>query len=284
VICSSIAFRFVATFRFVGAKLLVKSLRDGALLRRELPGARTDVWMQLPSGIRGIADLTDVAQRLLIVVEDAAARTCPVRFARTADTAMTDDVSKIDLFCRSDSFLSCAQTFRIVSRDGRSAGGSPRACSRIAFHSVRNPATSSGGVLIVNANCDDVRSRPSSIWSTLLNCASLSSRPCSLSASAISGIRCRPTPERSASAARIHTGDPLKATMPSSSIAVACHPPREEIVWRLRLATVDAVDASHLLDRYRAAHLAPIRQLQSAESAKGAESAERPPSRVRRAA
>src|SRR4051812_3648659 len=83
--------------------------------------------------------------------------------ARTAATAIIDDVSKMDRSCRADSVLSCAHIWLIVSREGRLAGGRFLASSRMASHSFRRLATSRGGVLIVAANRDEVRSRPSRI-------------------------------------------------------------------------------------------------------------------------
>jgi hypothetical protein len=80
-----------------------------------------------------------------------------------ADTAIIDEVSKIDRSCRAASVLSCVQTELIDSHVGRLDGCSRRASSRSALHSERSPAMSSGGVLMVEASRDDVRSRPSSI-------------------------------------------------------------------------------------------------------------------------
>ena len=93
---------------------------------------------------------------------EAESHRTPSGRARAADTAIIDEVSKTELSCRADSVLSCAHTLLIVSREGRLEGCRPRASFRMASHSLRSPATSSGGVLIVAASRDDVRSRPSS--------------------------------------------------------------------------------------------------------------------------
>ena len=54
----------------------------------------------------------------------------------------------------------------------------------------------------------------------MANSLSFSSRPSALSASAISGMRWRPAPHKSASAASTQTGDARNATMPRSSSAL----------------------------------------------------------------
>ena len=148
---------------------------------------------------------------------DADSHRIPSGMARAADTAIIDDVSKIDRCWRSDSDLSCVHRATTVSRDGRLSGCSARASSRTLVHSLRSPATSSGGALMVAARRDEVRSNPSRSPSTVVNSVSGSSSPCALSDSAISGISWRPMPQRSASAARTQTGDARNATTPRTS-------------------------------------------------------------------
>jgi hypothetical protein len=95
--------------------------------------------------------------------EEAESQRTPPGTARTAESAMSDDVSNTDRFCRADSALSCAQTWPMASRDGSDAGWRPRASCRSAAQSARSAATSNGGVLTVAASRADVRSRLSSI-------------------------------------------------------------------------------------------------------------------------
>src|SRR4026209_2232070 len=101
--------------------------------------------------------------RVAPIRADAETHRAPSGRARTADTAIIDDVSKTDLFCRADSVLSSVHSCAIVSREGRLADCIDRASVLMASHSFRSPATSSGGVLIVVASRDEVRSRPSNI-------------------------------------------------------------------------------------------------------------------------
>src|SRR5258705_4533921 len=101
--------------------------------------------------------------RIAQILADAESQRTPSGSDRAAATAIIDEVSKTDLSCRADSVLSSVHILVIVSREGRLADGRPRVSSRMASHSFRSPATSRGGVLIVAANREEVRSRPSSI-------------------------------------------------------------------------------------------------------------------------
>ena len=102
------------------------ALGERAPLRRELRPPRRHR-AELPARVCQVPDLLDFAQRLLVVSSSAAAKmgrcasrrrvrtpraTTPSGTARTAETAITDDVSKTDVSCRADSALSCAHSCR----------------------------------------------------------------------------------------------------------------------------------------------------------------------------
>ena len=179
---------------------------------------------------------------------DADSHRIPSGMARAADTAIIDDVSKIDRCWRSDSDSSCVHRATTVSRDGRLSGCSARASSRTLVHSLRSPATSSGGALIVAARRDEVRSSPSRSPSTVVNSVSGSSSPCALSDSAISGISWRPMPQRSASAARTHTGRRAKRDDAQYFDDVSCRPPREKVLGECPVGPIHAFNPTDLFD------------------------------------
>ena len=102
--------------------------------------------------------------------------------------------------------------------------------------------------MTAEASCADVRSRPSSIWSTVVNSASASSRPCA--------FRLRSIPE-SADAPSAYVGkgreNPHRRCAKGDDAqyldGVAGGPSGEEIVGQCRAGGVDSLDAANLLDQ-----------------------------------
>jgi len=165
---------------------------------------------------------------------------------RTADTAITDEFSKtIGSAARILSELRPDIVDRVAR--GKAAGVRRRASSGIAAHSSLSPATSRRrvdrgrqprrGSLEPVQPSDRRRER-----------AFLFQQACAFE----SGRRFPESDaghaQTSASAARIQTGDARKATMPSTSTAVAGGPSDEEVVGARR-RPLNTLDAADLLDQ-----------------------------------
>ena len=108
--------------------------------------------------------------------------------AAIADIAINEDTSRTVRCCSTASCFIAVQRWPRLSRVGRFLAGSWR--DRAAGWPIpaRSVATSSGGVLIVDASRPADRSRPSSIWSTVAKSVSRSSRPSSFKLLVISSI------------------------------------------------------------------------------------------------
>ena len=75
--------------------------------------------------------------------------------------AITEESSNTDRFCAAAVCFRSSQCRRISCAEGRLRGGIFAALRRNAFHSLRSPATLSGGAFTTSATCAAVCSSPS---------------------------------------------------------------------------------------------------------------------------
>ena len=149
------------------------------VLGRKMPGGGMQVRAKRLGPIGRVAALADLAQGLTVMIETLPANNWPVRHTarlaararrsnvsgvrETAATAMIDDNWKTVRPCAAASSFNSSHCRRMRCAEGKLRGGIRATLSRNADHSLRSPATSSGGTLTTSAAQPAVRSSPSRI-------------------------------------------------------------------------------------------------------------------------